>query len=254
MKIRDALEPVYARFLQYATLGRGVRWQVDERTALRIDPRCRWIRNPSYEKAVVDYLRARVRPGDCCVDVGAHVGFYALQMAQWTAPGGSVIAFEPNPLARDVLERNVRLNGLDERIAVEPLAVAGAAGRAPLYHGQATSGLSRIGAPNPHSASGEAIDVEVVTLDHYCAAHAALPQWILVDTEGYELDVLIGASGLLSDRRISFVIEMHPELWPRGRQATAVHFEHLIRTCGRRVVPLTGQRDALEEYGTIVIA
>ena len=109
-------------------------------------------------------------------------------------------------------------------------------------------------AQNPDSASAKAIDVEVVTLDQYCAAHSVIPQWVLVDAEGYELDVLIGASGLLVDRRVSFVIEMHPALWPRGRQATAVHFEHLIRTCGRRLVPLTGQREALEDYGTIVIA
>lgn len=254
MSLRDTLEPFYARLLQAVTFGRGVCWRVDASTTLRIDPRCRWIRNPSYEAAVVGYLRSRVRAGDCCVDVGAHVGYYALQMALWTAPNGRVIAFEPNPLAREVLETNVRLNAMDTRITVEPLAVSDTPGTAPLFHGAETTGLSRIGAPNPESAPGLTLDVEVVTLDRYCAGHAILPQWVLIDAEGYELEVLTGASALLVDRRVSFVVEMHPDLWQRGRQPTAVQFEQLLRTCGRAAVPLTGQRRLLEDYGTIAIA
>jgi len=230
-----------------------VKWDVDGETTLRIDPRCRWIRNPSYEARVVEYLRGRMRPGDCCVDVGAHVGYYALQMALWTAPGGHVFAFEPNPLARDVLAANVRLNGLDDRITVEPHAVAGEVGRASLFNAAETTGLSRLGAPNPESDRGATVEVDVVTLDGYCAERGIIPQWVLIDTEGLELDILEGAAGLLVDRRISFVVELHPDLWERGRQQTAVLLEGLLRTCGRSAVPLTGQRSLLDDYGTIAI-
>lgn len=252
MTLRERLERVYGRFLRVVTAGRGVAWQVDGRTRLRIDPRCRWIRNPSYEAKVVDYLRARIAPGDCCVDVGAHVGYYALQMALWTAPGGRVIAFEPNPSARDVLAANVRLNGFDRRITVEPLAVSDAPGRAPLFDGGETSGLSRIGAPNPESGGrGPAVDVDVVTLDDYCARHAVTPKWVLIDAEGYELEVLTGARRLLADPGITFVVEMHPDLWARGRPAPTAQLEQLLRTCGRTALLLTDQRN-LEDYGTIV--
>jgi len=247
-------ERAYAAFLRLVTAGRGVAWQVDGSTTLRIDPRCRWIRNPSYEAPVVEYLRARIRPGDTCVDVGAHVGYYALQMALWTAPGGRVIAFEPNPLARDVLETNVRLNGLGDRIVVEPLAVSDASGTAPLFHGSETTGLSRIGAPNPESGdAGRPVDVKVVSLDEYCGQHAVAPRWVLVDTEGLELQVLSGARRLLADRGVGFVIEMHPDLWSRGRETTATEFERLMTGCGRSIVPLTGQADPLAGYGTIAL-
>lgn len=253
MTLGPSLERLYARLLHQATLGRGVKWDVDGKTTLRIDPRCRWIRNPSYEARVVEYLRARVRPGDCCVDVGAHVGYYALQMALWTAPRGRVVAFEPNPLARDVLEANVRLNAMRDRITIEPHAVGGAVGRASLFNAAETTGLSRLGAPNPESGRGATVEVDVVTLDGYCATHAVIPQWVLIDTEGLELDVLEGAAGLLVDRRISFVVELHPDLWERGRQQTAVRLEGLLRTCGRSAIPLTGQHGLLDDYGTIAI-
>jgi FkbM family methyltransferase len=255
MTVRERFERVYGRFLRVATAGRGVAWQVDGRTRLRIDPRCRWIRNPSYEAAVVDYLRARVAPGDCCVDVGAHVGYYAMQMVLWTAPGGRVIAFEPNPLSRDVLVTNLRLNGFEPRVTVEPFAVSDAPGRAPLFHGDETTGLSRIGAPNPQSRGRDpAVEVELVTLDEYCARHAVSPRWVLIDAEGYELEVLTGARRLLADSRITFVVEMHADLWTRGRQATVVQLEELFRSCGRTALPITGQGNLLEDYGTIVLA
>jgi FkbM family methyltransferase len=253
MTSRWTFERAYGRLLHLLTAGRGVAWHVGDGTTFRIDPRCRWIRNPSYEKSVVDYLRGRVRPGDCCVDVGAHVGYYALQMAHWTAPNGQVIAFEPNPTAREVLTANVALNHLAKRITVEPLAVSDAPGTAKLFHGGETSGLSRIGAPNPESGDGPSVDVPVVTLDAYCTQHGVIPQWVLIDAEGLEMEVLAGAGGLLVNRRCSFVIEMHPDLWASGRQATAVRLEALLRTCGRSAVALTGQKSVLDDYGTIAI-
>src|SRR5262249_51796554 len=122
-----------------------------------------------------------------------------------------------------------------------------------LFHGGETTGLSRIGAPNPHTPSRGAVDVEVVTLDHYCAGRGLVPQWGVVDAEGYELEVLTGASGLLANRRVSFVVEMHPDLWALGRQTTAARLEALLRSCGRKLIPLTGQGNSLQEYGTIAI-
>ena len=221
MSARQSLEPLYARLLHYLTLGRGVKWHVDRTTTLRIDPRCRWIRNPAFEREVVEYLRARVRPGDCCIDAGAHVGYFALQMALWNAPNGPVVAFEPNPPLRDVLAANVRLSSMGDRITVESYGLGG--------------------------------DVEAPTLDDYCTQYGLIPQWVRVNVAGLEVEILDGASGLLVDRRVGFVVEMHPDLWVGGRQATAVRLEGLLRTCGRSVIPLTGQRNVLEDYGTIAI-
>jgi FkbM family methyltransferase len=242
----------YTSLLRVLCAGRGLAWRVDDVTTLRIDPRCRWIRNSSYEADVAAYLRRGIRQGQCCVDVGAHVGFYALQMALWTAPGGRVIAFEPNPTARAVLRANVALNRLGDRVTIEPSAAGAASGTADLFHSGETSGLSRLDAPNPASASGAPVRVPVVTLDEYCATHRVQPDWILVDAEGADLAVLQGAAALLRDTPVQVVVEMHASLWD-PRHTTPAGFEAFLRSCGRVAVSITGQQSPFVDYGTVAL-
>jgi FkbM family methyltransferase len=244
-------EDIYAAFLRVITAGRGVAWRVDDSMTLRLDPRCRWIRDPNYEKPVVSYLRSKVQPGDVCIDVGAHVGFYVLQFAAWTAPSGHVVAFEPNPTARAVLESNLALNHMTSRVTVERTAVGEKAGIAELFHSTDTSGLSRLAAPNPEGAAGHSIQVPVTTLDAYCEAHAIRPSWLLVDVEGAELSVLKGAAALIRNTPINVVVEMHPSLW--DDQSRDGKFEAFVHSCGRRAVGVTNQRHALQDYGTIAL-
>jgi FkbM family methyltransferase len=186
------------------------------------------------------------------VDVGAHVGFYALQMALWTGPEGRIIAFEPNPAARAVLTANVALNRLASRITIESAAAGAEPGTADLFHGTETTGLSRLGAPNPDSVSGPPVRVPVVTLDDYCARSGVRPDWLLVDAEGADLLVLEGAARLLRDTPVGVVVEMHAALWDKSH-TTPETFAAFLRSCGRMAVPITGQADALRDYGTVSV-
>lgn len=240
----------YTSLLRVLCGGRGLAWRVDEATTLRIDPRCRWIRNASYEADVAAYLRAGIRPGQCCVDVGAHVGFYVLQMALWTSPGGRVIAFEPNPTARAVLKANVALNGFSERVTIEASAAGAARGTADLSRSGDTTGLSRLGAPSSDSTAGARVRVPVVTLDEYCSEHRITPDWILIDAEGVDLEVLQGAAALLRDTPVQVVVEMHASHWD-PRHTTPATFEAFLKSCGRKAVPITGQKDPFVDYGTV---
>jgi FkbM family methyltransferase len=250
--MHSSLEAIYAGALRILTAGRGLPWRIDDRTTLRIDPRCRWIRHPDYEADVVSYLRARVRPGHVSVDVGAHVGFYVLQLAHWSAPGGRVVALEPNPTARAVLESNVALNGIASQVTIEPVAAGAAPGNAQLFHAGEATGLSRLGSPNPASAGDVPVMVDVVTLDDYCAKGRLAPDWILIDAEGAELNVLEGAAALLTHSPVQVVVEMHGTLWD-DLETTTARFQSLLRACGRTAVPITGQTDAFADYGTVVL-
>src|SRR3989442_14572553 len=57
----------------------------------------------------------QVAAGDVVVDVGAHIGRYALRAA---ARASKVIAVEPDPSNFSLLERNVRLNGFSNVVLV----------------------------------------------------------------------------------------------------------------------------------------
>uniref|UniRef100_B0T6Y9 Methyltransferase FkbM family n=1 Tax=Caulobacter sp. (strain K31) TaxID=366602 RepID=B0T6Y9_CAUSK len=57
-----------------------------------------------------------VKPGMVCVDVGAHLGYYTLLMADLVGTSGRVHAFEPNPALRERLSRSVRANGFEPTV------------------------------------------------------------------------------------------------------------------------------------------
>ncbi|MGA7271660.1 MAG: FkbM family methyltransferase, partial [Acidimicrobiia bacterium] len=53
-----------------------------------------------------------VRAGDTIIDVGAHVGTFAIPLARQAGPTGLVCAFEPMPWSYELLLLNIELNGL----------------------------------------------------------------------------------------------------------------------------------------------
>lgn len=54
------------------------------------------------------HLEKLVRAGDCCLDIGANLGYYTRTLARLVGPEGSVHAVEPMAPTRKVLSRNVR--------------------------------------------------------------------------------------------------------------------------------------------------
>ena len=234
--VRRALSPAYTT-LQYALSGgRGVAAEINGEV-YRIDPRYRWRLHRSYEAGVADFLRARVKPGQCCLDVGANIGIYVMQMSRWTA-AGRVVAFEPNPKSLAVIARHVRMNGLGDTVTLVPAAAGREEGTAQLFGLAAGSGLSRLGGANP--AIQGAVDgtaVRVTTIDSWCRTAGVRPDWILIDVEGYEFEVLFGARDTIRDCRPGVVVELHPHLYPKGA-ATEGEARQLFAELRVRPVPV----------------
>jgi FkbM family methyltransferase len=249
-----AVRPVYGAMLERIGARRGIAWTING-VEVRIDPRYRWQMAADYDRPVAEYLSQRIRPGDLCLDVGANVGVYVLQFAAWCAPGGKVIAFEPNPAAREVLLRHVWLNGLEQRVEIVPDAVGREAGAATFF-AAAADGMSRLGSPNPRlgaaPVSREA--VRVTTLDEFCGSRALEPDCILIDIEGSEIAALAGARELLRRRAdaLCVIVEMHPASWADAGTSLG-EAEAVLQKLGLRVVPLTGQSDPLREYGIVAL-
>lgn len=245
------MRPAYESFLDWSSGGRGVERAINGVT-YRVDPRHRHRLGEDYDPPVAAFLRERVRPGAVCLDVGANVGVYVLQFAHWSRPDGRVVAFEPNPGARAVLERHVAYNGLAGRVTVVPAAAGAEPGTATLYAADA-DGMSRLAEPNAAlAAQAVPVTVPVVTLDGYCEAERLTPDWLLIDVEGFEIAVLQGARGLIEKRRseLGMIVEMHPDVWGSAKTPRPVA-EATLRELGLRAVPLSGQRDALGEHGQV---
>ncbi len=248
-----SLRPAYESLLEWFNDGRGIPWDINGIT-YRIDPHYRHRMGSSYDSPVAAFLRERVRPGAVCVDVGANVGVYVLQFAEWSGPNGKVVAFEPNPAAREALEKHVQMNELAERVTIVEAAVGAASGEAVLYAAD-VAGMSRLGEPNKAIADRVSeITVAVVTLDEYCNTAGLLPDWLFIDIEGFEIAALSGARDLIKSRGrdMNIVVEMHPDVWSSA-ETTRAQAEALLGELGLRAVALMGQRDPLAEHGLVYL-
>ncbi len=247
------LRPVYEWGLEWLSRHRGIPWTINGVT-YRADPRYRHMLGHEYDRAVADFLRERVRSGNTCFDVGANVGVYVLQFARWSAPGGRVVAFEPNPASQRILRKHIAINQLEGRVEVIGSAVGGAQGSAKFFF-TGVDGMSRLGAANRLIADKTTeMMVSVTTLDAYTARTTVDPDWLLIDIEGFEIQALLGARDLIRRRRgkIGIVVEMHPSVWESAQTTRQLAVE-VLNEMRLRPVPLTGQPDPLSDYGLVYL-
>ena len=94
---------------------------------LRLDPwewtQAELLRDGTLEPATVRLFERLLGPGDTVVDVGAHVGFFALVARRAVGSEGRVVAIDPQPENCARCLANFRLNGF-ENLTVIPAAAA----------------------------------------------------------------------------------------------------------------------------------
>lgn len=149
-----------------------------------------------------DIRRAEVLgPQPVCFDVGANIGQTVAELRQAFA-GGWIHAFEPFAEPRAALLLATRN---DRRVTVVPRAMGAAAGSVHVAPRGASVLNSLVGSQScDGQLMGERIDIG--TIDQYCDEHGLDSIDVLkTDTEGYDLEVLRGAAGLLGRQRVSFV-------------------------------------------------
>ena len=145
----------------------------------------------------------RSEPGDgYLLDVGANVGLIAIPFAKLSnGPLPRVIAVEAVPDNARALRRNVAMNALDDAIRIEATALGEASGRASIeVEGDLAAGEGT-GTANivPESYGGVRQEILVETVDSL-----ELPagcKVIKIDTDGYDLKVLMGARAFLARER-----------------------------------------------------
>jgi FkbM family methyltransferase len=72
----------------------------------------------------ITFLRKYIRKGDSCIDIGAHLGYFTIELSKLTAPGGEVFAVEPMSKFNSVLERLLRRYKANN-VKLYPVALGG---------------------------------------------------------------------------------------------------------------------------------
>lgn len=152
----------------------------------------------TYERDIADRIAAEDLAGKLALDIGANAGYYTLLLSKKIGPGGKVIAFEPNPEAREFLEKHVALNQ-SMNVTIRGEALSDRVGQ---------GGFSRGGNRSEGRISeGGELPIVLSTLDSLDVS----PSLIKIDVEGEELKVLQGGRRLLGSHRPKIYLATHSD-------------------------------------------
>ncbi len=154
-----------------------------------------------YEPEIAGYVRRYVRAGSCCYDIGAGYGYYTLALVRLSA-SGRIYAFEADDRRCTALGDTLAFNGL-------------CAARVEIVNAFLTE----------HADQSE----HCATLDQVVFERGFKPpDFIKMDVDGPEYEVLRGASRVLRRCRPRLIVETHsPEL--------EINCKHLLEDAAYRV-------------------
>jgi FkbM family methyltransferase len=144
------------------------------------------------------------KEGDIVIDIGAHIGLYTIISSKRVGAQGKVVAIEAHPSNFEMLNRNIKLNQLTNVIPLN-YAVYSKETKLKLYNNYSIM-HERIGEPTT-----KFVEANANTLDYILQQQQVIHvNWIKIDVEGAELEVLKGASNVLSKSKdIALLIEVH---------------------------------------------
>lgn len=159
-----------------------------------------------YEPDISRYVINTLKKGDVFVDVGANSGYYSLLASNLIGKSGLVYSFEPHPETFERLRENIRLNEVDN-VKAHNIAISSYDGKGTLNVSKSSDGLNSL--KFIPLAAGK-IEIDVRKLDSILSEMTI--NAIKIDAEGAELDIIQGASELISrSRGLKIVYEMDKE-------------------------------------------
>lgn len=164
-----------------------------------------------WEMWVTKVMTDVVMPGMVCIDAGANLGYYTVLLGELTGHQGKVVAIEPMPSTRRLLERNVAINGFSGIVDVQGFAVGEGPGTVTLYMppGEPKNALICLVPPHP--------DWEAATVPMMAIDGLKLPRvdFVKIDVEGAEIDVWHGMfHTIMANPQIQIMMEVNCRRYP----------------------------------------
>ena len=178
----------------------------------------------NWEPVATQAILSHAKRGMCAFDIGAHLGYYSLLLAKCVGPVGRVVSFEASPVNFSTLQRNISINNLDnvELINLAVYSKSGMIGMSvsPTDTASGDWSISR-------RVNGDSIQVETISLDQFCEVNQVLPDFLKIDVEGAEHDVLMGGRETIGRSQPMHVDRTSPLRWRLGGQPRSRFVEQM---------------------------
>jgi FkbM family methyltransferase len=212
---------------------KGIEWELDLDEGIDL---CIYLLG-AYEPRTLRAFSPYVKPGAVVLDIGANIGAHTLHFARLVGPAGRVYAFEPSDYGCAKMRANLALNpGLAARVSVQQrfLVADGAEPmpatvycRWPVANEHHDLNADHLGKPEPLAGA------TAVTADGFCEG---LPlerlDFVKLDVDGHELQVLEGFRRSLARFRPAILVELAPYVYKGTRTAEFDEFVNLIADLG----------------------
>jgi FkbM family methyltransferase len=171
--------------------------------------------NGNYEVSETIFCKQSLKAGMTVFDIGANIGLYSLLFASLVGPEGNVHSFEPENRNFIRMKTNIALN-LFSNVTINRSAVYSKSGtvylnvfpdRVNSWHSIGNPQLADPENPKNIMLPLKTEEVPAVSIDDYCHSLGIYHiDFLKIDVEGAELDVLQGASAFLEKGNISTIM------------------------------------------------
>jgi FkbM family methyltransferase len=183
----------------------------------------------TYEVPIQNIFAQYLKAGDVFYDIGANVGFFSIIAAKLVGDTGKVYAFEPGEDNVHSVRHNAQLNNFSQ-VEVIAKAVSHTTGSGQLLLAKYSGGHTLAVTDAPPDLAGE-VTVDLVSIDDLIAQNKIQPpNFVKVDVEGAELDVLKGMTETIKTYQPTVIYEIDDgdrAAYERKYQELADFFEQL---------------------------
>ncbi len=158
---------------------------------------CRFVRESNrldHDQNLLPQVLKHINKGDIIIDCGAFIGDHTIAYANKVGPTGTVFAFEPGKEAYECLKHNTRN---------EELVIIHNGGLGARMH---TAGFNQVEGNAGMNYLGCGTEISIITID---SLNLPKLDFVKIDCEGYELEVLKGAIETIKKFKPKMLIEIN---------------------------------------------
>lgn len=186
---------------------RGVPFRIAEETIHLDESLRRW--NINAEIQVHDIIRQYLKPNDVFIDIGANFGLHTVYAAKLVGEKGRVFAFEPVTKHLNLLQKNLSLSHVKNRVEIVSSAVSNSTESSLIFYLSPEEEIAVTASLKASNNNSKKTKVANIRLDDYWNSIDKEIKLIKIDVEGAELEVLKGAEKLLKKWKPKLLIEVH---------------------------------------------
>jgi len=175
--------------------------------------------NNIYEEDIMDLFYKYIKKEDVVFDIGANIGYHSLFISKIVGDKGKVYSFEPIKNLTEQLEKSINKNNITN-ININNIAVGNSNYETDIYLNEENIGGSSL--VNKSFKNKEKIIVK--KLDGIYFNKIKKLNFVKIDVEGFEYEVLLGMEKLINKFKPKIILEYSPILYKNNDDLNIINF------------------------------